>query len=78
MKPRKRAFNAQAFLDSAGLARRAREYASKETIFSQGDSAKSVLYIQNGSVKLPIVSKTGKEAVVGLLCLTAQRVRMCD
>ena len=37
------------------------------TIFSQGDPADSVMYIRKGTVKLSVVSKTGKEAVVGLL-----------
>jgi len=61
------AFNAQTFLDSAGLARTIVEYKPKDTIFSQGDVCKEVMYIQKGEVKLSIVSKTGKEAVVAIL-----------
>ena len=60
-------FDAQAFLDSAGLARKIVEFARKETIFSQGDASASVMYIQRGGVKLSVVSKTGKEAVVAIL-----------
>ena len=61
------AFNAQAFLDSAGLARTIVEYKPKDTIFSQGDICKEVMYIQKGEVRLSVVSKTGKEAVVAIL-----------
>ena len=61
------AFNAQAFLDSAGLARTIVEYKPKDTIFSQGDICKDVMYIQKGEVRVSVVSKTGKEAVVAIL-----------
>src|ERR1700692_4368920 len=61
------AFNIQAFLESAGLARTILEFQAKDTIFSQGDIGKDVLYIQKGTVKLSVVSKTGKEAVVAML-----------
>jgi CRP/FNR family transcriptional regulator, cyclic AMP receptor protein len=60
------AFNAQTFLDSAGLARTIVEYKPKDTIFSQGDICKEVMYIQKGEVKLSVVSKTGKEAIVAI------------
>jgi len=60
-------FNAQAFLDSAGVSRTIMEYQKKDTIFSQGDVCKNVMYIQKGSIKLSVVSKTGKEAVVAML-----------
>ena len=60
-------FNVQAFLDYAGVARTIVEFQAKDTIFSQGDIGKDVLYIQKGSVKLSVVSKTGKEAVVAML-----------
>jgi CRP/FNR family cyclic AMP-dependent transcriptional regulator len=60
-------FNAQAFLDSAGVARTIVEFQSKDTIFSQGDLCKDVLYIQKGSVKLSVVSKLGRDAVVAML-----------
>ena len=78
-------FNAQAFLDSAGVARKIKEFPRGVTIFSQGDPAGSVLYIQNGGVKLSVVSEAGKEAVVAILgpgeffgegCLAGQPARM--
>ncbi len=60
-------FNAQAFHDSAGVSRTIVEFQKKDTIFSQGDACKNVMYIQKGSVMLSVVSKTGKEAVVAML-----------
>jgi CRP/FNR family cyclic AMP-dependent transcriptional regulator len=62
-----RNFDAQAFLDSAGVARTIVEYKAKDTIFSQGDLCKDVMYIQKGEIRLSVVSKTGKEAVVAIL-----------
>ena len=79
------AFDAQAFLDSAGVARKVREFKKKEAIFSQGDAAKNVLYIQKGAVRLSVVNETGKEAVVAVLgsgdffgegCLAGQMIRI--
>ncbi len=81
----KTAFDSQTFLDSAGLARKVVEFAKKAPIFSQGDSAKHVMYIQQGGVKLSVVNETGKEAVVAVLrpgdffgegCIAGQRLRM--
>jgi len=81
----KRAFNAQDFLDSAGVARKVVEFGKKETIFSQGDPGKNVLYIQKGGVRLSVVNETGKEAVVAILgpgdffgegCLAGQPLRI--
>jgi CRP/FNR family transcriptional regulator, cyclic AMP receptor protein len=67
-KPRNiRAFNAQAFLDSAGLAKTIVEYRRRQKIYSQGDIASTVLYVQKGGVKLSVVNELGKEAVVALL-----------
>ena len=63
----KPAFDVQAFLDSAGVARKVTEFKKKETVFSQGDAAKNVLYIQKGAVRLSVVNETGKEAVVAIL-----------
>src|ERR1700693_4266612 len=63
----KRAFDAQAFLDSAGLARRVVEYRKSEKIYCQGESTKNVLYIQKGGIKLSVVNEVGKEAVVAML-----------
>jgi CRP/FNR family transcriptional regulator, cyclic AMP receptor protein len=81
----KRAFNAQHFLDSAGVARKVTEFGKKATIFSQGDPGKNVLYIQKGGVRLSVVNETGKEAVVAVLgpgdffgegCLAGQPIRI--
>jgi len=63
----KRAFDAQAFLDSAGVARKVVEYPKSQKIYSQGDPTKNVMYIQKGSVKLSVVNEVGKEAVVAVL-----------
>jgi CRP/FNR family transcriptional regulator, cyclic AMP receptor protein len=63
----KLAFDAQAFLDSAGVARKVVEYRRSEKIYSQGDPATSVMYIQKGGVKLSVVNQVGKEAVVAIL-----------
>jgi CRP/FNR family cyclic AMP-dependent transcriptional regulator len=60
-------FNAQDFLDAAGVARTIRKFAAKDAIFSQGEPCKDVLYIQKGHVQISVVSKTGKEAVVAML-----------
>ena len=79
------AFNAQAFLDSAGVARKVTEFRSRETIFSQGDPSKDVMFIQKGGVKLSVVNRAGKEAVVAVLregdflgegCLAGQPLRI--
>ena len=63
----KRAFDAQAFLDSAGAARRVVEYRRSQKIYSQGEPATGVMYIQNGGVKLSVVNAVGKEAVLAIL-----------
>jgi CRP/FNR family cyclic AMP-dependent transcriptional regulator len=78
-------FDAQAFLDSAGVARKVERYRKSQKIYSQGDPAASVMYIQEGSIKLSVVSEVGKEAVVAILgpadffgegSLAGQRIRM--
>jgi CRP-like cAMP-binding protein len=58
-------FNAQAFLDSVQIPKTVIQYGRGDTIFTQGDACEHVLYIQSGGVKLSVLSKTGKEAVVG-------------
>ena len=81
----KLAFDAQAFLDSAGVARKVREFKRAEVVYAQGDAAKSVMYLQSGGVKLTVVNEVGKVAVVAILgpgdffgegCLAGQSVRM--
>jgi CRP-like cAMP-binding protein len=59
-------FDPAEFLANAGFGKTIREYAPKAVIFSQGDSAGSVFYIQTGRVRLSVVSKQGKEATLGL------------
>ncbi len=58
-------FDAEAFLHSAGVARTITQFDKSETLFSQGDPCKSIMYLQKGGVKISVVSKTGKEAVGG-------------
>jgi CRP/FNR family cyclic AMP-dependent transcriptional regulator len=67
VKPKKKGpFDAQDFLDSVGASRKVQEFGKKQAIFSQGDAADSVMYIQKGSVKLTVVNESGKEAVVAI------------
>ncbi len=63
----KPAFDAQAFLASAGLGRRIVQLAPKQTFFSQGDPADSIFYLQKGRARVTIVSHAGKEATITLL-----------
>ena len=79
------AFNAQAFLESTGVARKIVEYRRGEAIFTQGEPCEHVMYIQKGNVKLSVLSKAGREAVVAMLgageffgegCLAGQPARM--
>jgi len=60
-------FDPAAFLATAGAGRNISTYSKKEVIFAQGDDADSVFYIKKGKVKVAVVSKDGKEAVVALL-----------
>ena len=60
-------FDIEHFLTSAGVARTMMEFGKRQTLFSQGDLCKNIMYIQKGGVKISVVSKTGKEAVVGML-----------
>ena len=78
-------FDAQAFLDSAGVSRTVVRFLPGDVIFRQGDACTHVMYIQSGNVKLSVLSKAGREAVVAMLgpgdffgegCLAGQRVRM--
>jgi CRP/FNR family cyclic AMP-dependent transcriptional regulator len=79
------AFNAQAFLESSGIARKIVDYERADAIFTQGDPCDHVMYIQKGAIKLSVLSKAGREAVVAMLgpgeffgegCLAGQPVRM--
>ena len=62
-----REFDPQAFLATIGEGRKALLFPKKQTIFSQGDPADAVFYLQTGKVRLTVVSKTGKEATIGIL-----------
>ena len=80
-------FNPQIFLSTINGGRKKLTLPQKQKVFSQGDSADSVFYIQKGKVKLTVLSKSGKEATIGVLnegdffgegCLTGQPLRMCS
>jgi len=80
-----RAFDVEKFLASASPARRVVKYRQGEVVFAQGDPCEHVWYIQSGGIKLSVLSKTGREAVVAMLgpgdffgegCLAGQEVRM--
>jgi len=62
-----REFDAQAFLATIGEGRKAMLFPKKHTLFTQGDPADAVFYLQTGKVRLTVVSKTGKEATIGIL-----------
>jgi CRP/FNR family cyclic AMP-dependent transcriptional regulator len=67
VKPKKNTFDARVFLQSIGASRKVVEFRKNQAIFSQGDAADSVMYVQKGSVKLTVVNESGKEAVVAIL-----------
>jgi len=81
----KAAFDPRIFLQRLGGRKSSQEYKTDDPVFSQGDAADAVFYIQTGKVKLTVVSKRGKEAVVAILpeasffgegCLAGQPLRM--
>jgi CRP/FNR family cyclic AMP-dependent transcriptional regulator len=78
-------FDPKIFLAKVGEGRTIAEYSKDEVVFSQGDPANAVFYIQKGKVKLTVVSNNGKEAVIAILdtgdflgegCLRAEPLRM--
>jgi CRP/FNR family transcriptional regulator, cyclic AMP receptor protein len=82
---RKPPFNPKAFLTTVGRGKSLLRLSKKEMVFSQGDAAKAVFYIEAGQVRLSVVSHHGKEAVIATLepgdfvgegCLAGQRVCM--
>jgi CRP-like cAMP-binding protein len=82
---KRRDFDPQTFLATIGEGRKIVLFPMQQTIFAQGDTADAVFYIQTGKVKLTVVSKTGKEATIGILddqlffgeaCLVGQPLRM--
>ena len=79
------AFDVDAYLESAGVSRRSVRFKPGATVFVQGSQANSVFYLQQGGVKLSVLSSSGKEAVVAMLgpgdffgegCLAGQPLRM--
>jgi len=81
----KLAFDPKAFLAKVGKGRTLADYKKNQRIFAQGDPAEALFYIQSGKVKLTVISKQGKEAVVAILgakdffgegCLAGQPLRM--
>ncbi|MEX2127787.1 MAG: Crp/Fnr family transcriptional regulator [Xanthobacteraceae bacterium] len=85
MTKRRPSFNPKSFLAQTEGGRRIVKYRKDQTVFSQGDPADAVFYIQNGKVKVTVVSEQGKEAVVALPgadeflgegCLNGQRKRL--
>jgi CRP/FNR family transcriptional regulator, cyclic AMP receptor protein len=85
--PRKKraAFDPRLFLSRIGRGRTISKYRVNQIVFSQGDAADSVFFIEQGKVKVTVVSEQGKEAVVAVLgpgqfcgegCLAGQQRRM--
>jgi len=82
---KKYTYDVAGYLDLPGKASILRKFRRNKIIFAQGDPAKSVLFIQEGNVKLSMVNEVGKEAIVAILgpgdffgerCLGARSVRM--
>ncbi|MGB8915737.1 MAG: Crp/Fnr family transcriptional regulator [Candidatus Sulfotelmatobacter sp.] len=84
---RKLKFDPKTFLSTINGGRKIEAFSKKQTIYAQGDSSDAVFYIRKGKVRLTVVSKTGKEATIGILnegsffgesCLTGQSLRLCS
>jgi CRP/FNR family transcriptional regulator, cyclic AMP receptor protein len=84
---KRRQFDPKSFLRVINGGRKILAFPKKQAIFVQGDPSDAVFYIQKGKVKLTVVSKTGKEATIGILkegdffgeaCLTGQPLRLCS
>jgi CRP/FNR family cyclic AMP-dependent transcriptional regulator len=80
-------FDPQTFLSTIDGGRTIAAFPKRQTIFAQGDSSDAVFYIQEGKVKLTVLSSAGKEATIGILnegdffgegCLAGQPLRMCS
>jgi CRP/FNR family transcriptional regulator, cyclic AMP receptor protein len=78
-------FDPHLLLTNFSAGKTSREYQAEESVFSQGAAADAVFYIQSGKVKLTVVSKSGKEAVIAILpqasffgegCLAGQPLHM--
>jgi CRP/FNR family cyclic AMP-dependent transcriptional regulator len=84
---KRRNFDPQTFLSTIDGGRTIATSTKRQRVFVQGDVADAVFYIQKGKVRLSVVSKSGKEATIGVLnegdffgegCLTGQPFRMCS
>ena len=84
---RRSKFDPKKFLSTINGGRKIAAFPKKKTIFVQGDPSNAVFYIRKGKVKLTVVSKSGKEATLGILnegvffgegCLTGQPLRLCS
>jgi CRP/FNR family transcriptional regulator, cyclic AMP receptor protein len=84
-KAKKVPFDSKVFLATTNGGRALSKYVTDQLIFSEGDAADAVFYIQKGQVKITVVSEQGKEAVVAVLgpdefcgegCLTGQPRRL--
>jgi CRP/FNR family transcriptional regulator, cyclic AMP receptor protein len=64
---KKRNFDPKEFLATIGEGRKVLSFSKRQTVFTQGDAADSIFYVQEGKVRLTVVSKTGKEATLGIL-----------
>jgi CRP/FNR family cyclic AMP-dependent transcriptional regulator len=80
-------FDPKLFLATVGKGKTAADYRKNQSIFSQGDTADAIFYIQKGKVKLTVTSRQGKEAVIAILgatdffgegCLAGQPRRMAS
>ncbi len=78
-------FDAEAFLTSSGAERRVATYPKDKVVFAQGQPSDTVMYLQKGGIKISVLSRTGKEAVVAMLApgdffgegaLTGQPIRI--
>lgn len=78
-------FNAEKYLETAGVRKRIVSFGAGQVIYSQGDEATSVFYLQQGQVKISLTSPGGKEAVIALLgereffgegCIAGQSLRV--
>jgi CRP/FNR family transcriptional regulator, cyclic AMP receptor protein len=84
VRQKKYSFDPNTFLSSIGEGRRSLHFSKKQTVFAQGDATDGVFYIQKGKIKLSVLSRSGKEATIGILgsgdffgegCLAGQSLR---
>src|ERR1700687_2515962 len=84
---KKRKFDTKTFLSTIECGRKVAVGRQEQTVISQGDSSDAVFHIQKGKVRLTVVSKSGKEATIGILndgdffgeaCLAGQPLRLCS